>query len=102
MKKHSENQPEKWNLNYFSPSGEKFSGSLIITESAVIFRQKQNNSKSAISLNIDKDEINAVAVKKSMIITEFSISANGKNHIFTRTILNPREIINKLKTLIKN
>jgi len=97
----SENQPKKWNLKYFSPEGEKYSGAMIITDSAVIFRQKQFKTKSALSFYISKEEISSVSEKKSLIKKEICISANGKNYIFTRTMLKTRKKNKQKKKITK-
>jgi hypothetical protein len=40
------NQPEKWNLRYFSPNGEKYPGTMTISDGDIFFNSK-NNFKSS-------------------------------------------------------
>ncbi len=91
------NQIENWNLKYFSPSGEKYSGILIIKDSSIEFLQNPTNSKPNLIFSINQDEISSVREKKSIFMRTIYISSNGKNHKFTGSNYNTSGIINKLK-----
>lgn len=100
MKKDN-NQPEKWNLKYFSPSGEKYLGALTMREGSIIFKSKILFNRSSYSLRINSEEISSLCEKSGIIKKEIIISVNEKKHIFTANSFRMRKVIDRIKQLTR-
>lgn len=100
MKKDN-NQPEKWNLRYFSPNGEKYLGAMTMIEGCIIFRSKILFNRSSFSFKINSDEISSLCEKSGIIKKEIIISVNEKKHIFTSNSFRMRKVIDRIKQLTR-
>lgn len=95
------NQPEKWNLRYFSPDGEEYPGTMTLSDSGIFFSSKNYFNHSYISLRIDTSEISYICDKSVLFKEEIIISVNEKKHIFKKYSLRSKNIIERIKQLTK-
>ena len=94
-------QPEKWNLQYFPPSGGKYSGKMSFEKDALIFNNKEKNNKQNIYVKIISNQIESFTINSGVIFNEVSISVNGKQHLFKGILISTQKITKLLKDLTK-
>ncbi|MDD3685286.1 MAG: GRAM domain-containing protein [Bacteroidales bacterium] len=95
------NQPEKWNLRYFSPNGGKYPGTMTLSNGDIIFNSRNNFNRSSFSFKIDSSDISYVCDKSGLFKEEIIISVNEKKHIFMKYSLRSKKIIERIKQLTK-
>lgn len=97
MLKEGENLLGKWAIKYFPPEGGKYLGSLIITDSKIMFINKNESDESNTGLCIKKSEISSVRTRNNLITNEIIISVNGKTHSFSKPFLKTNVLVNFIK-----
>lgn len=89
------NHHEKWKLNYFPPSGGKYSAFISVYETEI--RLVINDSKNVNQIIIRKDEISSVIERSSMVNKSVVISIQGQLHKFASYFMDTKKFISQLK-----
>lgn len=90
-----ESELGKWSLTYIAPKGNRYSGTMIITNFRLLFLNYAGKNK--MTLELQKSDISSVSIIKKLVKKTVIISVEGRKHSFSGIFFNPQNLINFIK-----